>query len=377
MMGMEVSLKIRGTLAVLILGASFTGQRLSADDETQESGPSPVLLQLAALPADTPAPVPAFAEIASEAGASDDLDRLAAIDTSMETPSASVVQTVSTSGNASLEQRIAHLESLVGQLQYRRQNHLVDDLHAQLDQRSYGDVYFATEVSFLRPYLSGARSSSTSTGGKWIDPSYGTATRFMLGLRDETGLGLQVRYTGFNHGADLANVFGGGGFGVKLDSLEAEVTLRERFRRWDLDMGAGIRWGQFAITGDGVVTFPGRLTYKGIGPTFSLNGRRQLGNSPFSLLANFRGGLLLGEIHNTHPARGLAIGGVEDEIAFALENQLGLAWSRPVFNDSMMMEVRAVWETQFWLNETISDDVYGIGTNLGLSGPSVALELRY
>lgn len=376
-MGMEVSLKIRGILTALILGVSCCQQPAFADERSADETPSVILQQLAAISDDT-APAAAFVEVAgSEEGRAVAPDTQSAASQPADVAAVSPVKTVSASSEYSLEQRIAHLESLVGQLQYRNQNHLIEDLHTQQDREAYGDVYFATEVSFLRPYLSGARSSSTSTGGKWIDPSYGTATRFMLGLRDETGLGLQLRYTGFNHGADLANVFGGGGFGVKLDSLEAEVTLRERFRRWDLDLGAGIRWGQFAITGDGVVTFPGRLTYKGIGPTFSVNGRRQLGSSPFSLLANFRGGLLLGEIHNTHPARGLAIGGVEDEIAFALENQLGLAWSRPVFNDSMMMEVRAVWETQFWLNETISDDVYGIGTNLGLSGPSVALELRY
>lgn len=294
------------------------------------------------------------------------------------TESDTTIQAVSSSGSYSVEQRIAHLEQLVGQLQHRQQHHLVDDLSTQMSHREQGSGhwYASTEVSFLRPYLSGARSSSTSTGGKWIDPSYATSPRFTLGIRGESGLGLQVRYTGYNHGADLANVFGGGGFGVKLDSLETEITLRERFRKWDLDLGAGIRWGQYSITGDGVVTFPGRLTYKGIGPTFSVNGRRPLGDSRFSLLANFRGGLLLGEIHNTHPARGLAIGGVEDEIAIALENQIGLAWSRPIFNDAIL-EFRGVWETQFWLNETISDDVYGIGTNLGLSGPSVAVEIRY
>ena len=108
----------------------------------------------------------------------------------------------------------------------------------------------------------------------------------------------------------------------------------------------------------------------------TLEARRPIGNSGFALFGNFRGSLLLGEIHNTHPARGLAAGGVEDEITTIFENQLGVNWQRKV-SENAVLEFRAAWETQFWLNDTIADDVYGIGTNLALSGPTLAVELRY
>ncbi|MGB4741877.1 MAG: hypothetical protein WBH50_27085, partial [Fuerstiella sp.] len=85
---------------------------------------------------------------------------------------------------------------------------------------------------------------------------------------------------------------------------------------------------------------------------------------------------LLGEIHNGQPVRGLSYGSVEDEIAQVIDHQMGVAWLLPT-NTKAQLQVKAAWETQFWLNDTIADDVFGIGSNLALSGPSVALEVRY
>ena len=194
-------------------------------------------------------------------------------------------------------------------------------------------------------------------------------------MQGDDGLGLRARYFSFNHGVDLAGVFGGGSFGVKAEALDVEVTKGQQLRHFDFDVAAGLRWAQTAITGDGAVIFPGRLTYKGIGPTFAAEGRCPIGDSGFSLFGNFRGSFLLGEIHNTHPARGLSRGSVEDEVMTVFENQLGVKWQQDI--GTSVLEIRAAWETQFWLNDTIADDVYGIGTNLALSGPLVAVELRY
>ena len=52
----------------------------------------------------------------------------------------------------------------------------------------------------------------------------------------------------------------------------------------------------------------------------------------------------------------------DDESMVILENQLGIGWKRGSF------DARAVWETQFWLNDTIADDFPGIGTNITFSG---------
>lgn len=239
-----------------------------------------------------------------------------------------------------------------------------------------GGLFFGTEVYFLRPYLSGARSSNTASGGKWIDPSYGTGVRYVLGWQNDDGLGLKARYFSMNHGADLAGVFGGGSVGVGLEAVDAEVTLQDQHGRWDTLVSGGIRYGELTITGDGVVIFPGQLSFEGIGPTVAFEARRPLGNSRFTIFGSLRGSFLLGEIRNGQPTTGLARGSVEDEVTNVFENQLGISWSLAA-GRKCDVEIRAAWDTQVWLNDTIADDVYGIGTNVTLSGPVLAVELKY
>ena len=67
---------------------------------------------------------------------------------------------------------------------------------------------------------------------------------------------------------------------------------------------------------------------------------------------------------------------IEDEIMTVAENQLGIAWTRSL-TTVFQLEVRGAWETQFWMNSTLSNDTYGIGSNLALTGPTLAVELRY
>lgn len=280
-----------------------------------------------------------------------------------------------------LEARIQSLENQIEWLQKNQCNQCPDvlgTLNQQLHCQSVGTggIFFEAEASFLRPYLSGALSSATSTGGKWLDPSYGTGTRLKLGIESDSGLGFRGQYFSLNHGNDIASSFGGGSVGLKMDVIDAEVTLKNNFRNWDLGVSGGVRYGYLGINGDGVVIFPGQLTFEGIGATASIDARRKLGNSGLTLFGSLRGSFLLGEIHNGQPVRGLAYGSVEDEIAQVIDHQMGVAWLLPT-NTKTQIQVKAAWETQFWLNDTIADDVFGIGSNLALSGPSVALEVRY
>lgn len=276
------------------------------------------------------------------------------------------------------------IESLEKQIHWLQQNQsqkcpdVLGTLNHQLHCQSVGTggLFFEAEASFLRPYLSGALSSATSTGGKWLDPSYGTATRLKFGYVNDSGLGFRAQYFSFNHGNDLAGTFGGGSVGLKMNVVDAEVTLKNNFRNWDLGVSGGVRYGYLGINGDGVVIFPGQLTFEGIGATASVDASRKLGNSGLTLFGSLRGSFLLGEIHNGQPVRGLSYGSVEDEIAQVIDHQMGVAWLLPT-NTKAQLQVKAAWETQFWLNDTIADDVFGIGSNLALSGPSVALEVRY
>jgi hypothetical protein len=280
-----------------------------------------------------------------------------------------------------VESRISSLENEIEWLRKNQstQNHnVLRNVECQMSCREVGcgGLFFAAEASFLRPYLSGANSSATATGGKWVDPTYGTAARLKLGYESDSGLGVRAQYFSLDHGIDLASRFGGGSLGLKLDVVDAEVTFRSRLRQWDLGVSGGVRYGYLGYTGDGVVIAPGQLTFEGIGATASIDGRRKLGNTGLSLFGNVRGSFLLGELHNGQPTAGLSYGSVEDEIMHVIENQLGVAWIA-VSDGGVQLEVRAAWETQFWLNDTLADDNYGIGTNLALSGPSVAIELKY
>lgn len=67
---------------------------------------------------------------------------------------------------------------------------------------------------------------------------------------------------------------------------------------------------------------------------------------------------------------------IKDEMAQVYQNQLGIVWNPELF-DRCGIAVRAGWETQFWLNDTYSDDSYGIGSNLSVTGPMVSAELTY
>ena len=85
---------------------------------------------------------------------------------------------------------------------------------------------------------------------------------------------------------------------------------------------------------------------------------------------------MIGDLHNQSLLTLMPAGTIEDEIMTVAENQMGIAWNRNLLS-TWRLEIRTAWETQYWMSSTISDDVYGIGSNLALTGPTVAVELRY
>jgi hypothetical protein len=87
------------------------------------------------------------------------------------------------------------------------------------------------------------------------------------------------------------------------------------------------------------------------------------------LVGNFRASMLIGEIHSD-----FTVIEADDEIMTALENQLGMGWTREL--GRFEIDLRAVWETQFWLNDTFADDIFGFGSNFALSGFVIGAEIR-
>ncbi|MBP85586.1 MAG: hypothetical protein CMJ64_02545 [Planctomycetaceae bacterium] len=103
-----------------------------------------------------------------------------------------------------------------------------------------------------------------------------------------------------------------------------------------------------------LVALGGALVFEGTGPTVSLEGSRDVGCRGLYFVGNFRASMLFGEVtfDGTLDA--------DDDLATVLENQLGIGWRREMARADL--NVRALWESQFWLNETIATDT---GSNLG------------
>jgi hypothetical protein len=213
--------------------------------------------------------------------------------------------------------------------------------------------YFGYELTALRPYV-----SSAGTGGN--DDDYGVGHRLSLGYEGAGGLGVRARYWLYNHGVQAAFVQ----LHVDMDVLDLEVTLHERMRKWDLLASGGFRYGRASIGPAG-----GRYTYEGTGGTIALEAMRAIGQSNLYLVGNVRTAALLGEIDR------FGFGELDDEVMLMVENQLGVGW-RPEWG-RLDLNFRAVWETQVWYNAAMGDDVKGLTSALGFSGPTFLAEIRY
>jgi hypothetical protein len=293
-------------------------------------------------------------------------------------PEPSLFESVITQKNDELEQRIHRLES-----QLNQGSQCVQDPGCAIEQRllqqecGSGGLFGSIEVTFLKPYLSGAQTSFGFATGQLLDTTTKSDVRYILGYRTDSGLGIRGRYWSFDHNYEYAPPFAGSHLGIRLDVADLEVTTEQLLRRWNLGLSGGVRYGKLTYSNAGVTIFgPGTVTFEGVGPTVSLDARRGLGNTGLSFFGNVRGSVMVGSVRNGSILPFLPRGTIEQEVMTTFENQLGVAWNHCLPNN-VMLQVRAAWETQYWMNSTLSDDVYGIGTNLTLMGPTLGVELRY
>ena len=223
-------------------------------------------------------------------------------------------------------------------------------------------VYFGYEATVLRPYI------SDRVPGRGFDNEYGVGHRLTLGGENDSGVGARVRYWFYDHGHDAIPPLAPGlpGIHVGMDVFDLEATLSDSLCNWDILVSGGARYGRAQLS-DGTAN----VYFEGTGPTVSLAAQREVGNRGLYLVGNFRASFLIGEIHETTVIDGL-IG--DDELTSVFESQLGVGWSRCM--GRAMLDVRALWETQFWMNDTFNDDV-GFGSNLGLSGATLSAGVRY
>lgn len=236
------------------------------------------------------------------------------------------------------------------------------------------------EIPFLRARISGAAPVFNVAPGaqRLIDPNYDPAIRYVAELRPEKSFGIRGRYFRFENTTGFDPPFQPAELSISLDTADLEFVFHHDTSRWNFDFSAGVEYSKLQYSADvaTAVIGQGTATFEGVGPAFGINAEHKLGNSTFSFFGSARAAFLMGSIKNEALLINMPRAEIKDETAQVYQNQLGVIW-QPELSDRVGVAVRAAWETQFWLNETFSDDSFGIGSNLSLTGPMVSAELSF
>lgn len=292
-----------------------------------------------------------------------------------------VASSVAEATDTDLDERVRQLEARLNAMQQQSyQPNPLGVLNQQLacQEAGSGGLFGEIEVTFLRPHISGAPSTFGlgPTVHRTINSELTTGVRYMLGYKGDSGFGMRGRYWSQNDSYMYVPPFAPAGLGIEAKVADLELTLDQRLRNFDVQMFGGVRYSKLEYSNPTASLLGiGLLTFEGVGPTLGAGVRRTIGTTGISLFGNVRGSMLVGDIRNGAVLTFMPRTTIEEELVTIAENQLGIAWTHDL--GDMLLEVRGAWETQYWLNNTLSDDVYGIGSNLGLTGPTVAVELKY
>ncbi len=215
------------------------------------------------------------------------------------------------------------------------------------------------ELTVLQPYV------SEFGAGQAFDDEFGFGHRLTAGYDGGTGMGARARFWFYNHGHDFVPA-GTGSLGIDMDVFDVELMLYEQLRNWNLMVTGGARYGRVQLNGD---FFPtgNRVFFEGVGPTASLETTRNFGDKGLYFVGNARASILFGDIHVTGLPK------TEDDSTVVFENQLGMGMTRDLGRATL--NLRSVWETQIWMNDTLSNGTPG--SNLGFGGPSSSVELQF
>lgn len=221
--------------------------------------------------------------------------------------------------------------------------------------------YFGYELTVLQPYVSDATLAAGS-----YDDEFGFGHRLVLGYDGGSGMGARVRYWFYNHGHDTVPPAAPNSLGIDMDVIDLELNLTEQLRNYNLMISGGVRYARAELISTLIDTGFPRVVFEGGGPTAALESTREFGDRGLYLIGNIRGSLLFGDLvfqGNKY----------QDETTVVLENQLGVGMTRELGRATL--NLRTVWETQVWLNDTLAGSAFG--SNLGFGGPTSTIELRY
>lgn len=221
--------------------------------------------------------------------------------------------------------------------------------------------------------------------------------RVWLGYVGDEGLGVRVRYWGYDQtstittdggghvpvlitGINFSNLDNGDPLSDRLQAytLDGDVTQAMCLGSWQLNFGGGIR-GISKRQETGFTIGAGLPTtaiasikseFDGVGPTLFLETKRPIGCSGLALLGNVRGSCVFGDRTTTeeltylgttpdrryerHQTDSMGIG----------EIQLGIEWSR-CLSIGGHLAVQGLWEGQLW---TGAGGPWGQADDMGLMG---------
>ena len=289
----------------------------------------------------------------------------------------------------------------------------VDALQCQLDQigscgkclaaeantRRQGGLYFGAGAIFAKPHLKESFQYSQinfATGQQTLVPfeyDYQSTLRGWVGYTTPEGFGFKVTYWGFDdegrtrvNTADGTNIFGASAVTVifpanifaiapgetltSTDFLKTQVinyygTYQTRVGSFDVDGAMGLRYARLLQSLDSFVTPAGgpptrRLSwerkYDGLGPAISVDIKRQIGYSGFSVVGQGGGALLFGKktinrtvIGDQSPqlATRVLVLDEADEVVGIGEMNFGLEWSRRL-QGGRNLNIRGLYEGQLW-----------------------------
>lgn len=226
-----------------------------------------------------------------------------------------------------------------------------------------------SELTLLTPHTGSVSSPGNNIfnlQGQTVVPerNMGVGGRYWLGYRNEAGLGLRTRFWHFNQLG-----VGGQNLDPNMDAqtLDTEVTQLFSRGRYTFDLSGGMRWGQINDHVSPVID----ESFRGLGSTVALFGRRQLGSGPWAIVGGARGSLLFGK--HDFAILGAPINSTQ-EVLPVMEMQMGGEYSKQMFKNTSTF-LRSTLETQLW---EMPPTVIGLfDQNVGLVGVTFSAGIRY
>jgi hypothetical protein len=223
-----------------------------------------------------------------------------------------------------------------------------------------GGLIGGGEASFLRPYATDRVMTITDA-----DMGFEFAYRAWIGYQSEEGLGGRLRYFQFDNTATGVRGFNA----IEFKTIDAEMTQRVDFRRWNLLFSGGVRQAESSYEFFDVRTPPNLEMaggFAGVGLTFGAQATRELNaTGALQLVASARWSSLFGNANV-----GLNIPGraPHDELISIFEITFGPQYQFELASGALLT-VYGGLETQTWtgaLNDG-NDDIGLAGFSGGIS----------